>query len=113
MQQINQILQLSQAQHDLLKFDLFLAWCDQRALNFTHLQSLLCNQKIWHWFCTQYQIQEAKFLNDIQQYKHLNTKDLIAVYDTYTTRIEYYPKALLNQVKKQIKAPNTLSYQYN
>lgn len=113
MQQIKQILQLSQAQHEMLKYDLFLCWCDQRALNFTHLQALLCNQKIWRWFCSQYQIQEAKFLNDIQQYKHLNTKDLAAVYDNYTTAIPYYPKALLKKVKKEITKPNALTFKYN
>lgn len=113
MQNIQHILQLTPNEHYMLKFDLFLAWCDQKAINFTHLQELLCNQKIWHWFSTQYQIKETHFLKDIAQYKHLNQEDLRDVYDNYTTAIEYYPKALLIKVKKSIKKANTLTFKYN
>ncbi len=102
--QIIQILQYTPHQYDMLTFDLFFMWCNENATNNQHLQMLLTSQAVYTWFMKEFKKNELQFLEYSLGYrKKVDVVTLRSMYDNYVTNIKYYPKALLNEIKRRAK----------
>jgi hypothetical protein len=101
--QILDLLQYSSLEYDMLLFDLYFTWCNGIARSTKHHQFLLVNRNLSRWFMKEYYKNEVKFLNYSQSTHPYNTEELRILYDETTTQINFYPKALLNEIKKQAK----------
>lgn len=100
---IHIILKTTEKELEMLKDSLFLDWCDEHATSIAHLQQLLINNRIYNWFCREYTKNEREFLLALQDVvkknKQLHFMEARKLYDNYTTRIAFYPKALLTTIK--------------
>lgn len=97
------LLKTTPQELEMLKDSLYLNWCDEHSSNLAHLQKLMGSQKIYSWFCREYKQKEADFkeaLCDlVNQNPTLDTMAVRKLYDSYTSRIRFYPKALLSTIK--------------
>ncbi|CAA0255008.1 hypothetical protein TMP445_80049 [Tenacibaculum maritimum] len=102
-QQLLKILKYSKSHYELLVFDLYYCWCIEHSYSLNHLQKLVSSQKLFNWFLREYQRQEQQFLEYTKDYQTSNTQELRKVYNSMTCTINFYPKAILNEIRKTVK----------
>ena len=105
--QLLHLLKYSNEDYDLLVFDIYYCWCMEHGYSITHLQKLLNSQKLYSWFMREYRQREARFLDYTKDYQNSTLKELRDLYDTMTCTIDFYPKAILNDIRKQLKKTET------
>lgn len=100
---IYKILKTTPQEMEMLMDSLYLNWCDEHASNLAHLQKLLGSQNIYSWFCREYKNKENEFLEALKDIlKTQPIQEVMAIrklYDSYTSCIRFYPKALLTNIK--------------
>ncbi len=102
-QQIIKILRYTPYQYDMMVFELYYAWCIEHSFNHNHLQKLISNRKLHSWFMREYTNKERNFLEYSKDYQGSSVKMLRNLYDTETCSINFFPKAILNEIRKTVK----------
>lgn len=98
------ILKYSKQDYEMLALDLYYCWCMEHCYSIRHLQTLVGNQRLFSWFMREYEKREYQFLEYVKGYeKNTSTKEFRDLYDTTICTINYYPKALLHDINKEIK----------
>jgi hypothetical protein len=99
------ILNYTEKDYDRLVLESFIAWCSEQQLySDNHFQLLLTNNKLYNWFMQEYQNREKAFLYLVKHFiGKSSTRDLRALYDSKTAQISFYPKAILDQIFKNVK----------
>lgn len=98
------VLKYTESDYDTLVFDLYIAWCASHSLSDNHCQLLITSNKLYNWFMTEYSKSEKHFLYLAKPYiGKVSLKDLRALYDDKTTKINFYPKAILNDLLQGAK----------
>lgn len=100
---IHILLKTTPQEIEMLMDSLYLNWCDEHSSNLAHLQNLIGSQKIYSWFCREYQQKEKEFVDALADVlkatPNLEVQAIRKLYDSYTHRIRFYPKALLSRIK--------------
>lgn len=110
-QQILKLLRFKARHYDMLVFNQFYCWCIEHSYSHAHLQKLVSSKKLHDWFMREYTKKEQDFLAYVKDYRTINEKELATLYDDLTSTINFYPKPLLNEIRKQLKkSPNPEPY---
>lgn len=97
-------LNYSESDYDRLVMESFIAWCTNHAYSNNHFQLLLTNNTLYNWYMQEYKNREKSFLHFAKPFIGTSsTGDLRALYDDRTAKIVFYPKAILDQILKDVK----------
>lgn len=98
------VLDYTENDYDRLVLESFIYWCTAHSMSNNHFQLLLINNKLYNWYMKEYVKREKAFLHLANPFVGTSSiKDLRALYDDKTAQIIYYPKAILDDILKDVK----------
>jgi len=107
-QEILKKTRYTEKEYQMILLDTFFMWCNEQSINDNHYQMLVVNQKIFVWFIKEYNHNQKTFLDYTNNYN--NSIQLVQefrdLYDKITSKINFYPKVLLQEVRKKVKKEN-------
>ncbi len=99
MKSIIHLLQLTPEFYAEKHFDFYVSWCGHYGGTPHRMQTLLCNQRVYEWFCNEYRKQELLFLETVNP--KLGVKQIRVLYAEMTNKVlERYPAPFVKGLQK-------------
>jgi len=101
MEQLLNILNLTQVEYETKVIDNYLVWCNLNAWDDNDCQKLLANTALFNWWYRQYQMLEVEFMEEVQTYSGITSDIAIRRYhtDKVINIAKVYSKPLLTAAR--------------
>lgn len=101
MKKLLNLLETTRERYEALVIDRYLLWCDLNGYDLKDVQKLLANAALFNWWYRQYQLLEAEFMEEAENYT--GRADLISIRKYHENKMitirRVYSKPLMNAAR--------------
>ncbi len=99
MKTIIHLLELTPKFYAKYHFDYYVGWCAHYGGKTNKMQMLLCNQRVYDWFCNEYRKQELLFLEQVNPASEVGEMREL-YYGMISKVLDVYPRPFVKGLQK-------------